>query len=131
MEISEALQGVLNRIKDRSEESTFKGKGGRSYYMSLFMPHLEPERKQENWKRYVAWCKKNKVSHSEDAVAKFKKTQWNKKMPYGERCLPAITGSYLGYRLAHVKTHELYPFYKKCLEARNFSEWFFGRLKVK
>jgi 50S ribosomal subunit-associated GTPase HflX len=39
-------------------------------------------RKKENWKRYVAWLKANRVKDSKESQAKFKKTkQFIKEMP--------------------------------------------------
>jgi len=60
-------------------------------------------RRKENWKRYVAWLKKNRKKHTNETVIEFKKTA-NKKME----------GKYLQeykslwYLTSHIKTKDLY-----------------------
>lgn len=67
-------------------------------------------------------------SYREEMITKF----WDKLHgPYQEFTGRRLTPRTVALKLGHVRTDELEFFYKKCCEARNFSEWFWGRLKIK
>lgn len=54
-------------------------------------------RKKENWKRYCAWCKKNKLPDTTENQAKFRKTK---------ECIKEQKS--LWFLVSHIKTKDLY-----------------------
>lgn len=81
-------------------------------------------RKKENWKRYVAWLKKNKTPDSTKAQAKWKRT----KLPYNEKYIKTNSKASMAYLTSHLSKLDL----RHCLSVgkdmdrrgENFSAWF-------
>jgi len=99
--ISEILQ---NKIETGEKlEKSERAQITKEIYQIYTSPSERIHRRKENWKRYVAWLKKNRKKHTNETVIEFKKTA-NKKME----------GKYLQeykslwYLTSHIKTKDLY-----------------------
>jgi len=83
-------------------------------------------RRKENWKRYCAWCRENKVSDSKTNQAKFKK----EKRFIKEQSIKTFV-----FFLHHIKTQDLYYVKSRMVDCRNrgqsASAWLLSNTKVK
>lgn len=81
-------------------------------------------RKKENWKRYCAWCKKNKLPDTTENQSKFKKTK---------ECIKEQKS--LWFLVSHIKTKDLYYIISMMKDSNNrgksASAWLLSNLSIK
>lgn len=117
-----SFEEVISELEEPIIKKTGGANSERAELLGEFLKGLtskqsEDNRKILNWKRYVAWLKKNKIPDSEVARDEFRSSR---------KCIKEPDIGVVIWRLGHIKNLSvLRDFLKDCQNAKNFASHFF------
>jgi hypothetical protein len=120
---------IKDLLLNREQETLCKSERAeliKQIYEIYTSSHERILRKKENWKRYIAYLKKNRTPHTLESLKTFKKTKEHIK----ERDVKSLC-----FFLSHIPTKDLYFTISEMKDYKNrgksASAYLFGSLKVK
>lgn len=118
---------MTSSIAELLQQKTFfkAARSERADILKQIYPFYVLSTRKQNWKRYIAWLKSNKVKNTKERVIAFKKEK---------SYLRGRSEKSFAIMLSHIPTKDLYFILSNAKQKdwrnENFSGWLMGEIKV-